>query len=93
MSKPTKAESEHMARVAALGCCICGDPAEVHHVRTKANRKRDNMRVIPLCPEHHRTGGKGVAVHAGKKSWKTAFGLADEDVLHLVSTILERKYK
>lgn len=29
---------------------------------------------IPLCAMHHRTGGYGVAIHAGQKTWKAKFG-------------------
>lgn len=48
----------HMARVAALGCLICGGPAEVHHVRT-GNQSRDDRRVVPLCAFHHRDSRMG----------------------------------
>ena len=59
--------------IAAMGCCICGAPAEIHHVR-RGGAKRDDSKVIPLCPRHHRTGGHGVAIHAGRKSWEARFG-------------------
>jgi len=65
----TAAEKRHLDRVAALGCCVCGAPAEVHHVR-RYGEPRDHMRVIPLCPRHHRTGGCGEAIHAGRQSWR-----------------------
>lgn len=29
--------------------------------------RADNFHVIPLCHTHHRTGGHGVAIHAGRK--------------------------
>ena len=29
----TSAERLHLARVASLGCIICGYPAEVHHIK------------------------------------------------------------
>ena len=48
----------HMARVASLGCVVCGAPAEVHHVRT-GNQARDDARVVGLCPLHHRDGKVG----------------------------------
>jgi hypothetical protein len=42
--------------VAAEGCCVCGGPATVHHVRAtihgKGITKTDDL-VIPLCPPHH----------------------------------------
>lgn len=41
----------HMGRVAALPCLVCGVyGVEVHH----ATVPRDDMRVLPLCPKHHR---------------------------------------
>ena len=33
-----------------------------------------NTMVLPLCPYHHRNGGHGVAIHAGKKTWEEKFG-------------------
>lgn len=44
----------HKARVAAQGCLVCKRPAEVHHVRT-GNQGKDDRRVVPLCPDHHRS--------------------------------------
>lgn len=75
--RPTKEESEHMARVAALGCIICGAPAEVHHL-TGAGMGLRSKDVIPLCPAHHRLGGHGVAVHAGTKTFEENFGTQQE---------------
>ena len=79
MSKklPTKAEKKHMARVAALGCIICGAPAEIHHL-TGAGIGLRSQDVIPLCPAHHRLGGYGVAVHAGTKTFEENFGTQQE---------------
>ena len=68
-----------MARVAALGCIICGAPTELHHPSSGAMGKRSShFDVIPLCPMHHRLGGYGVAVHAGKKSFEKRFGTEQE---------------
>lgn len=73
----TKAERTHLDRVVSLGCIVCKplghhSPAEVHHVRTGQglSQRASNFRVLPLCPAHHRTGGYGVALHAGRKSWE-----------------------
>ena len=72
----TKSEREYLNKVAALGCIICESPAEIHHVRAGVGmgRKSSNFDVIPLCHVHHRTGGYGVAFHAGKKGFETNFG-------------------
>src|SRR5690349_2812474 len=57
-----RAESDHMGKVAALGCIVCRNkgypdtPAEIQHVIDQKNRDRNHLRVIPLCPIHHRTG-------------------------------------
>jgi len=44
----------HMARVALMPCLVCGATSEVHHVRT-GNKGKDDARVTPLCPTHHRS--------------------------------------
>ena len=79
--KPTKAESEHMGKVAAMGCIVCAElghgetPAEIHHIGNNSMGKRaDNYSVIALCPIHHRNGGHGVAVHAGRETFENNFG-------------------
>lgn len=81
----TKAEREHMGAVAALGCIVCrnlgfGDsPAEVHHIGNGTlGKKASNFETIPLCPTHHRHGGHGVAVHAGRKAFEANFGTERE---------------
>lgn len=90
MSKaPTKAEHRHLSRVAELGCCICRRPAEIHHLlRNKGMAiKASHYRAIPLCPEHHRTGNYGVAIHAGIEGWETAHG-TEESHLERVMEML-----
>lgn len=87
--KATKAECEHMSRVAELGCVACylisdlwGKPAEIHHVR-KHTERRNHMRVLPLCePGHHRTGPE--SRHGNPKEFKKQFG-TDEDLLAIVN--------
>jgi hypothetical protein len=50
----TKAASDHMDRVASLGCVLCHEighgysPAEVHHIFDTA--ARSDFLTIPLCP-------------------------------------------
>ena len=81
-----KAEKLHLSRVADLNCIVCrneglGDtPAEIHHCSsgTGMSVRADNFHVIPLCHIHHRTGGHGVAIHAGRKSWENKFGTETE---------------
>jgi hypothetical protein len=82
----TKDEQQHLDRVAALGCIVCrklnyGEtPAEIHHIRagSGAGQRADHHCVIPLCATHHRTGGHGVAIHAGQRTWEAKFGTEEE---------------
>jgi hypothetical protein len=69
--------------VASLGCVVCileesiHTPCEVHHLKgdNKARSVReDNRHVIGLCIAHHRTGGQGVAYHAGPRTWEKIHG-------------------
>ena len=81
----TKAERDHMGAVAALGCIVCrnlgfgASPAEVHHIGNGTlDKKASNYETIALCPSHHRNGGHGVAVHAGRKAFEANFGTERE---------------
>ena len=71
----TKAEKLHMSMVADLGCIICKSPAEIHHIRTgQGHMRATHFEVIPLCPNHHRNGNIGTALHAGIKSFESNYG-------------------
>lgn len=96
MSKSkTKAEKLHLDRVAALGCIVCKSmgyedtPAEIHHCSkgTGLAVRADNYHVIPLCAMHHRQGGYGVAIHAGRKTWEQRYG-TESDLLAQVNAEL-----
>lgn len=91
----TIAERAHMDRVARLGCIVCRNlghpdsPAEIHHPRSLAGMSQRSRHgdCIPLCPAHHRTGGHGVAVHSGQKTWEAKFG-TELDLLAQVKELL-----
>lgn len=78
----TASEKRHMSSVADLGCVVCRNlgygpsPAELHHPRALAGagQKAGNLDVIPLCPQHHRLGGYGVAYHAGPEEFERLYG-------------------
>ncbi|MGB0662801.1 MAG: Ref family recombination enhancement nuclease [Pontibacterium sp.] len=82
----TNYEREWLSDLVSLGCVVCrnlgyGDsPAEVHHVRFEAGvgQRSDHTSALPLCPEHHRLGGHGVAFHAGPKVWQQQYGTERE---------------
>lgn len=91
MRSRSKAEKDHLDRVASLGCLICMAPAEVHHVTNGTmGKKSSDYDAIPLCPLHHRLGDYGVAFHSGKKAWEEKFGTQGE-LLEIVRQRLEMK--
>ena len=79
------AEKRYLEAVAELGCMVCASPAEVHHIRAGQGmaQRAGNHLVIPLCPEHHRIGGHGVAIHAGQRSWEGLYG-SEMEMLDIV---------
>ncbi|AUR89917.1 recombination enhancement RecA-dependent nuclease [Vibrio phage 1.134.O._10N.222.52.B8] len=88
-----KTEKAHIEKVVSLGCIVCsgwgiqGSPAEAHHIGNGTmGKKASNFEVIPLCPAHHRLGGYGVAVHAGRKAFESAYGTERE----LLEMVLEK---
>ncbi len=83
----TKQEKEHMAKVASLGCIICGATAEVHHITGAGMGLRSShFETIPLCTKHHRTGEFGEAVHNGTRTFEGRYGTQQE----LLAKTLER---
>ena len=81
-------ERAYYGRVAALGCIICKAPAEVHHLTGAGMGLRAKyLEVIPLCHKHHRTGGHGVAVHAGTKTWEANFGTQEELLIKTIEAL------
>ena len=91
----TKAEKNHLGRVAALGCALCrrngwGEtPAEIHHPRTGtgAGRKASHYDAIPLCPEHHRLGNDALHV-MGRKAWERTHDVLEGDLLQQTRMLL-----
>lgn len=77
----TAAERAHLSKVAALGCIVFrslgygATEAECHHIKAGTHGVRaTHYQVIPLCHPHHRTGGHGIAIHAGRKTWEEKYG-------------------
>lgn len=89
------AERLHLSRVASLGCIVCRiaghefSPAEIHHPRTGMgmSQRASHFDAIPLCHFHHRTGGHGLAIHAGQKTWEAKFG-TEKELLAQVKELL-----
>ena len=85
------AETLHVERVAALGCCICRRlgrgyvPAPVHHV-AEGSGLRSWFAVAPLCEEHH-TGQSGF--HKRGKAFLAQFRVPGESEYGLLVMVNE----
>ncbi len=70
----TKAEREHMSKVASLGCWVCQRPANVHHIRPIGlgiGRRSSHYDTIPLCYDHHQ--GQ-FSIHNCKQQFEDMYG-------------------
>lgn len=97
----TKAEKEHYDKLSNLGCIACRhlgygySPAEIHHIRhqTGVGLKSAFNKAIPLCANHHRLGGYGIAYHAGRVAFEQTVGLTEVELLILTNKVLEGEMK
>ena len=86
--------------VAQCGCIVCvrlgygESPAEVHHIRAGMGvaMRNDDQHAIPLCPAHHRTGGHGIALHAGIRTFEAQYG-SEEELLAATHELIDRRRK
>lgn len=82
---PTKAEKTYWSKLSEIvGCCACrvdgvlNHYVSIHHVdgRTKPGC---HMNVLPLCSEHHQTGGKEApSIHPWKARFIRKYGTQEE---------------
>lgn len=72
----TVAEREHVTRVKAMPCAVCGTagPSEAHEIEQGLW-----WLAIPLCPDCHR--GQLLGLHGQKRAW-TARKLTEMDALN-----------
>jgi hypothetical protein len=74
----------HMARVAQLPCLVCGArPVEVHH----EGKPRSDMRVLPLCPRHHRREYGPSAYHYSPKAFYAMHGPSEALLLRVAAML------
>lgn len=92
----TTRERQYMTKVAMLGCVICRNagygetPAEIHHIREGqgGGQRSSNYLTIPLCQNHHRLGGDGVAYHANDKQFEKLYGSELELLAQTIGEVL-----
>ena len=96
----TKDERQHYDRIANSGCIACivlgfgYSPCEIHHIRTGTGKGQKShwSKAIGLCPNHHRNGGVGVAIHAGIKSFEKSIGMTELELLEKQLELLNEGY-
>tara|TARA_A100001391_G_C5029344_1_gene267936 strand:+ start:550 stop:867 length:318 start_codon:yes stop_codon:yes gene_type:complete len=84
----TKAEREHMSKVASLGCLVCQRPANVHHIRPIGlgiGNRSSHYETIPLCHDHHQ--GQ-FSIHNCKKQFEDKYG-TERELLNITLMELE----
>lgn len=85
----TKEERKHYDRIASHGCIVCKlfgygySPTEIHHIRTGTGKGQRShwSKAIGLCPNHHRLGGYGIAIHSGIRGFEQAIGMSEVELL------------
>lgn len=92
----TKAEKEHYAKLARLGCILCrqidvrnieDSPTEIHHIR-RYGGKRSLAPSIPLCAWHHRLDSRTSIHGLGHKGFTRFWGFSEEDLLEKTKELL-----
>jgi len=72
-------KKEYYRKVSELGCIICSMPAEIHHLTGAGmGLKSKDDEIMPLCPNHHRLGSFGNAVHNGTQTFEDRYGTQRE---------------
>lgn len=76
----TKADKAYWDRLAReVGCIACkiegitNHHVSIHHISGRT-RPGAHRQVLPLCANHHQTGGEGMAIHPFKRQWEMRYG-------------------
>jgi len=73
MAKFTAAESRYADKVQSLGCLICDQPANIHHIREGqgVGQRAGNCLIIPLCQQHHQGS---FSIHGSRRQFIDIYG-------------------
>jgi hypothetical protein len=82
VAKAIRQDKVRFQKLVDLGCVVClkeghgHSQPEIHHIRKGQGmgQRAESAKTIPLCPQHHRVGGYGVALHAGQKEFESRYG-------------------
>lgn len=82
-------EKRHMDKVRKVGCIIknheCEGRTTIHHTGTGAGGRKNHMKVLPLCEEHH-LGTRGINSLTGamsRREWESVYGTEAELLIKL----------
>lgn len=84
----------YLSAVAALGCIVCCQPAQIHHAKggsmryvesAGASQRTGDDCALPLCMRHH-TGAEGIHT-IGVQTWEARYG-NQADMLTVVAVLL-----
>ena len=85
-----KERSERFNALFEMGCAICGQPPQIHHLIGSRYRgmgqKAHDMYTIPLCLNCH-TGKDGIHT-LGMRAWEKKFG-TQEELLEITNIKIE----
>jgi len=90
---PTATEKKWLSEISQLNCIVCKNmglgesPADIHHI-DGSRKENAHLKTIPICPPHHRTGGYGIALHAGRAEWEKRYG-TQQQLLKQVQEIIK----
>jgi len=84
MSSSTAKSKRYMMKVREVGCLICDQPANAHHIRE--DRIKNDYLTIPLCREHHQGD---FSIHMSKQQFTNIYG----SELDLLAMTIERLNK
>ena len=91
----TKAERQHLSRLAELGCVLCirlgyyATPAEIHHIRDGQgmSQRASHFDALPMCPMHHRGD---IGIHGmGRRAFERHYGVTETELLADTRRLLE----
>lgn len=91
----TKAERQHLSRLAELGCVLCirlgyyATPAEIHHIRDGQGlgQRASHYDALPMCPMHHRGD---IGIHGmGRRAFERHYGVTETELLADARRLLE----
>lgn len=80
----SKESPKHLQRVRELGCLICLQPANAHHIREE--RIRNDYLTIPLCREHHQGD---FSIYMSKRQFENIYGSELELLAQTIKLLLK----